>query len=156
MTRMQAPDARVTDAAAKPRQDTPAGRIEKARHGSAHSRRYLAALCLTTVAAAALHHRAEILDLPQSLAMTLLQCGTCVIALMWMRDDARLRGSPIPGGGLLLAGTFLPLTVPTYILWTRRWKGLLVLVVVLLAILAAGIVGQSTARLALGLPIVGS
>jgi hypothetical protein len=102
----------------------------------------------------ALQHRADVLGLPQSLLATLLQYGNGLVTLMWMRADARLRGASIPGGGLLLAAVLLPLAVPAYILWTRRWRGLLVIAVSLLAILVAAIVGQSSARLALGLPIV--
>jgi len=144
----------MQDVTLTPPEDATAGSIGKARLGMAHSRRYLAAICCMAAATAALQHRAELLGLLQSPAVTLLKLGTGVLMLMWMRTDSRLRGAPIPGGGLLLAGVFPPLTVPAYILWTRRWKGLFTLIVALLAILMAVIIGQSAARLALGLPIV--
>ena len=144
----------MQDAPMKPPEDATAGPIGKSRLGSAHSRRYLAALCFMAAATAALQHRAELLGLLQSPAVTLLQFGSCVVMLMWMRADSRLRGSPIPGGGLLLAGACPPLTVPAYILWTRRLQGLLTLAVAVLAILVGVIVGQAAARLAAGLPIV--
>jgi hypothetical protein len=144
----------MQDASAQPPEDIPARPFRKDRSGSAHSRRYLAILCFMVAVTSALQHRADVLGLPQSLLTTLLQYGNGLVALMWMRADSRLRGAPIPGGGLLLAAVLLPLAVPAYILWTRRWKGLLVFVVALLAIMVAIIVGQSATRLALGLPIV--
>jgi hypothetical protein len=144
----------MQDASAQPPEDMPAGPLRKDPSGSAHSRTYLVIHCFMVAVTSALQHRADVLGLPQSLLATLLQYGNGLVTLMWMRADARLRGASIPGGGLLLAAVLLPLAVPAYILWTRRWRGLLVIAVSLLAILVAAIVGQSSARLALGLPIV--
>jgi hypothetical protein len=121
---------------------------------STDSRRSLTVLCVLMAAMMALRHRAELLGLPEPLLVTLLQFSNAVTMLMWMRTDARLRGSPIPGGGMLMAAVLLPIAVPSYILWTRRWRGLAAIILSLIAILAAAIVGESAVRLALGVPIV--
>ena len=121
---------------------------------SPHSRRYLAVLCVLMAVMLALRHRAELLGEPEPLLVTLLQLSNAVIVLMWMRADARLRGSPIPGGGILAVAVLLPVAVPGYILWTRRWWGLVAIIVSLIAVLAAAIVGESAVRLALGVPVV--
>lgn len=123
---------------------------------SPHSRRYLAVLCVLMAVMMALRHRAELLGLPEPVLVTLLRFSNAVTTLMWMRADARLRGSPVPGGGMLASAVLLPIALPGYILWTRRGWGVVAIILSLFAILAAAIVGESAARLALGVPIVGT
>ena len=121
---------------------------------SPHSRRYLAVLCVLMTVTTAINFRAELLGTPAPSLVALLQFSMGLPQLMWMRADARLRGSPIPGGGLLAAAVLLPIAVPSYILWTRRWWGLVVIGVSLVAVLAAAIVGVVAVYLAMGVPIV--
>ena len=121
---------------------------------SPHSWRYLAVLCVLVAVVKAISHRAELLGLPEPSLVTLLRLGIGLVMVMWMRSDARLRGSPISGGGLLAAALLVPIAVPSYILWTRRWWGLAAIILSLIAMLAAAIVGESAAKLALGVPIV--
>jgi len=121
---------------------------------SPHSQRYLAVLCIVVVVLSAISHRAELLGLPGPPLVTLLRLVNGLVMVMWMRSDARLRGSPISGGGLLAAAILVPIAVPSYILWTRRWWGLVAIILSLIAMLAATIVGESAVKLALGVPIV--
>jgi len=44
--------------------------------------------------------------------------------------------------------------VPSYILWTRRWWGLVAIILSLIAMLAVTIVAESAVNLAVGVPIV--
>ena len=130
------------------------GSLRKRRWMSPHSRRYLAVLCVVVAVSMALRHRAELLGEPEPLIVTLLQFSSALIILMWLRADARLRGSPLPGGGLLAVAVLLPVAVPSYIIWTRRLWGLVAIILSLAAILAAAIVGESAVRLSLVVPIL--
>jgi hypothetical protein len=71
-----------------------------------------------------------------------------------MRTDARLCGKPFSSGGLLAVFVFQAIALPVYIVWTRRWWGLFVIVVSVLAVVAAGFAGEAIYRLTIGLPIV--
>jgi len=65
------------------------------------------------------------------LLQAVLRIGWAVMLVLWMDADARrLRRLPCYDFGLL-AGAFFPLSLLWYCWWSRRWRGLLVLLLLL-------------------------
>ena len=140
----------------------PALPAETAAHGAAprrpwispHSRRSLAISCLLTALYMVVQQRAALLGRPDPPLATLLRSGVAITYLEWLFTDARLRGSPFSGGGKLAMAFIAPISVPCYVLWTRRFRGLFVSAIALAALCAAGIVGGLAARALVGVPLV--
>jgi hypothetical protein len=121
---------------------------------SRHSLWAFAEVCLLSAVIDVVDYRAALFGLPPPRVGKILLFILSMACLMWMRTDARLWGRPFSSGGLFAAFVFQPIALPAYIVWTRRWWGLFVIVVSVLAVLAAGFAGEAIYRLAIGLPIV--
>lgn len=119
-----------------------------------HSLWALTEVCLLSAVIDAVDYRAALFGLPPPRIGRLLLFILSMACLMWMRADARLYGKPFSSGGLLAAFVFQPIALPAYIVWTRRWWGLFVIVVSVLAVLAAGLAGEAIYHVAIGLPIL--
>ena len=133
--------------------DTPADATAPQRPWfSPHSRRTLALACLLTALWMGVQQRAELLGRPDPPVAILLRFGIAIAYLEWMFTDARLRGEPFSGGGKLAMACVAPISVPCYILWTRRWRGLFVGFATVLALYAAAIAGGVIAVLVWGGP----
>jgi hypothetical protein len=119
-----------------------------------HSLWALAEVCLLSAVIDVVDYRAALFGLQPPRIGRIMLFIMSMACLMWMRTDARLCGRPFSSGGLLAAFVFQAIAFPAYIVWTRRWWGLFVIVVSVLAVLAAGFAGEAIYRLAIGLPIV--
>ena len=65
---------------------------------------------------------------PTETVQQLIALGLALAFVLWMMADARVsRRTPCYDFGFLVA-VFFPVSLVWYVLWTRGWKGLLILV----------------------------
>jgi hypothetical protein len=62
--------------------------------------------------------------------------------------DGRLHGKPVRYSVQWLMVIFWPIAAPAYVMWTRRWRGLVIIAIFLAAILGASILGALVAQAA--------
>jgi hypothetical protein len=68
-------------------------------------------------------------------------------ATMWCTVDAAARGDYYPHSLRWVTMVVWPLALPTYVIQTRRWRGLLMVVVAILVAFVVEAIGMLTARM---------